>query len=82
MLVFGLAASCAESFSETLEYIMYIDNEIPEFLAIEHCWTIYSCRCLQWCLSGDPHPILACEQLSLLWMLLLHLIMTLAFFQL
>lgn len=75
-LVFGLAA---ESFSESLEYIMYTDDEIPEFLAIERCWTIYSRRCSQ---SGDPHPIFACEQLSLLWMLLLHLIMTLTFFQL
>lgn len=62
MLGFGLAASCAESFSESLEYIMYIDDEILEFLAIERYWTIYSRRCSQ---SGDPHPILACEQLSL-----------------
>ena len=63
-----------------------VDYEIPKFLAIVHwetlflnCWTICSHSCSQ---SGEPHPILASERLSLSGMLLLYPNMTLTYFQL
>ena len=63
-----------------------VDGEIPRFFAIVrwetlflNCWTI-SARSFS--LNGDPLPIMACEQLSLSWMLFLYPIMTHTCFQL
>uniref|UniRef100_A0AAR2LEN5 protein-glutamine gamma-glutamyltransferase n=1 Tax=Pygocentrus nattereri TaxID=42514 RepID=A0AAR2LEN5_PYGNA len=44
-----------------------------------NCWTICSSSCSQ---SGEPRPVLACEQLSLSEMLHLYPVMTLTCFQL
>ena len=62
------------------------DDEIPQFLATVHwetlflnCKTICSCSCSQ---SGEICPILVCERLSLLGILLLYSIMTFTCFQL
>ena len=65
-----------------LMILWIVDGEIPKFLEIVpwemlflSCWTICPCSFSQ---SGEPHPILACERLSLSRMPLSYPIMILS----
>ena len=86
---FSALLLCAEISPGSLNLLMIlctVDDEIPKFFLIV-CWemlflnckTICSCSYLQ---SGEPCPILACEQLRLTGMLLLYPIMALSCIQL